>query len=306
MRLVLAAVIAAMGTSPATAGIPEPPIVIFGSLQTSGGLPVMSGELRFEFVPVGGGTTVRTPARVGSLSESFQFVAFVPNERAPVTQADKALELGSGKTYTPRAYYNGALLSPVQIESPLLPERARIIGPITYTVSPTGKLVSVTHDLDFGYVPVGSSLDRTFRISSVGSETIAGLADLANGLQFKIMVGAVSVGQVAVNLPAGQFMEVTVRFEPTAASSVLSDTFQVRTDGGDADRAVVGNSAEPAVTPDPDVNGDGEVNDLDLFMFLQNWFLERPSMPNPEADLDEDADADARDLLRFIDAWHQQ
>jgi len=290
----------------AMAGIPEPPTIIYGSLQTSAGLPVMTGELRFEFVPVGGGATVRSTARVGSLSENYQFVAFVGNERTPVAQADQNLELGGGKTYTPRVYYNGVLLSPVQLDSPFTPERARIIGPLTYTVSPTGKVQSVSHDIDFGFVPVGSSSDRTFQISSVGTETIAGLADLANSMHYRIMVGAVSVSQLAVNLAPGQSMDVTVRFEPTTVSDLLTDTFRVQTDAGDVDRTVAGNSAEPVVLPDPDINGDGRVDDLDLFTFLQNWYTQVPSMPNREADLDSDNDADARDLLEFLDAWHQQ
>jgi hypothetical protein len=279
-------------------------MLIFGTLQTSGGLPVTSGELRFEFVPVGGGSTVRIDAMVGSLSEHFTFVAFVPNERTPVSDPLSALELGSGRTYTPRVYYNGALLTPVQIDSPLTSERARIIGPLTYTVSPTGKLISVSHDVDFGYVEVGSLLDRTFSINNVGTETVAGTAQLAGGLHYKVMVGAVSVPLVAINLDPGQSMDVTVRFEPTILSDLLTDTLQVRTDGGNEDRQVSGNSAGSAVEPNPDINGDGEVNELDIFMLLRNWQLRMPGMPNPEADLDSDRDADAQDLLRFLEVWH--
>jgi len=299
-------VLAAIAAVPAAfAGIPEPPIIIYGRLQTSGGLPVTSGELRFEFLPVGGGTTVRTLARVGSLSESFQFVAFIPNERTPVTEADQALELGSGKTYTPRAYYNGVQLTPVQIESPLTPDRAEIIGPITYTVSPTGKVVSVSHDIDYGYVQAGSFLERVFQVSNVGTLAVIGTAALEKGIQFKLMESGAPVSQVSIGLAPGESADVTVRFGPSVVSSLLTDTFQVRTDGGNVDRTVTGNSAEPAVIPDPDINADGKVDDLDLFLFLRNWHLQRPSMPHPQVDLDSDDDADERDLLRFLDLWHR-
>ena len=114
----LICLISATWSVPGWAGIPEPPMLIFGTLQTSAGLPVTSGELRFEFVPVGGGSTVRIDAMVGSLSGNFTFVAFVPNERASVSDPVSALELGSGKTYTPRVYYNGTLVTPVQLDSP--------------------------------------------------------------------------------------------------------------------------------------------------------------------------------------------
>jgi hypothetical protein len=307
--LVLTILLAGFVAGPAAfAGIPEPPILIFGTLQTSGGLPVTSGELRFDFVPVGGGTTVRVMARVGSLSENFTFAAIVPNERSPVAQADKALELGSGKTYTPRAYYNGIQITPVQIESPLTPERAKIIGPIIYTVSPTGKVISVSHDIDFGFVPVGSYSQDTFQISNVGTEVVAGLAQLEKQVQFKIMVGTVPISQVAINLNTGEFMDVTVRFEPGVASDNLTDIFQVRTDGGDVDRTVIGSSITEGPSEDIDFNDDDKVDKIDVFVFLKNWYLRVPNLPNVQTDLDKDDDADEEDLLRFLDLWsqHQQ
>jgi hypothetical protein len=165
-------------------------------------------------------------------------------------------------------------------------------------------MISVSHDLDFGYVEVGSLLDRTFSVNNVGTETVAGTAQLADGLQYKVMVGAVSVPLVAINLNPGESMDVTVRFEPTIESDLLTDTFQVRTDGGEEDRLVSGNSTGAAVEPNPDINGDGEVNELDIFMLLRNWQLRMPGMPNPEADLDSDQDADAEDLCRFLERWH--
>jgi hypothetical protein len=288
---------------PAEAGVPEPPMLIFGTLQTSGGLPVTSGELRFDFLPVGGGTTVRVNALVGSLSSQFNFVAIVANERTPLDQADAALELGAGKTYTPRAYYNGIQLTPVQIESPLTPDRAKIIGPITYTVNPTGTVLSVSHDIDFGYVPVGSTKDLTFQISSVGTAAITGVATLDQGVHFSLWEGGIQVNEVAFNLDAGQSTDVTVRFAPGVVDSNLSDIFRVTSDGGEATRSVTGNSSEEEPTGDPDINGDGEVDELDLFIFMRNWLLQVPTMPDEAADLDLDSDADQDDLLKLMRDW---
>lgn len=302
--LLLVVVAALMISNSVFAGIPEPPMLIYGSLQTSGGLPVTSGTLLFEFVPVGGGTTVRVQATVGSLSESYNFVAIVPNERAPVAEPDAALELGTGKTYTPRVYYGGVQVTPVQLDSPLTPERAKLIGPITYTVSPTGKAVSVSHNIGYGFVPVGSFLDRQFQVYCIGTEAIAGTARLQRGAHFHLMDGQLEVSQVSFNLAPGQAQPVTVRFEPTLTSSSLTDLFEVRTDGGDADRLVSGRSTGEAPIANPDLNGDGEVNELDLFLFLLNWQTQSPNIPDAAADLDSDNNVDTDDLLRFLEQWH--
>lgn len=286
----------------AQAEIPEPPTIIYGGLHTSQGLEVSSGELRFDFTPVAGGSTLQVQAMVGAFIEGVNYVAIVDMETAPLSAGASALETGS--PYTPRVYYNGIMLQPTQLPSPLEATRAAILGPYNYVVSPQGKVVAVSSGLDYGYVEIGSATDRQFTISSVGTERVQGLASMALGTQFSLLSSGVPVSEIGVGLDPGQSMQVEVRFEPTVVSARLSDTLQVRTDGGDADRSVTGFSDPSALPPGlGDINGDGDVNALDLIIFLQNWHREFPNIAQPKADLEDDGVIDQMDLFRFMQLW---
>jgi hypothetical protein len=288
----------------ASAEIPEPPMIIFGNLQTSGGLEVSSGNLRFDFTPVAGGTTFQVPATVGAFVEGVNFVAIVDMETAPLSTGAKALE--SGAQYTPRVYYEGVMLMPAQLPSPLDATRATVLGPYTYVVSPQGKVVSVSAGPNFGFVETGSSLDRQITVSSVGTERVQGLASMALGTQFSVLGSGVPVAEVGIGLDAGQSVDVAVRFAPSVVSAQISDIFQVRTDGGDQDRTVLGFSDPSALPPGiGDLNGDGNVDALDLIVLLQNWHAEFPNMPNPKADLKEDGTIDQSDVFNFLGLWEK-
>lgn len=286
-----------------TAGIPEPPLIILGSLETPSGLPVTEGDLRFEFVPSGGGNLVRVDATVGSFPGGLNFFAVVPLEGAPLDADSTALELGGSRTYTPRVFFDGIPITPSRLD-PFTPARAGLIGPVTYTVSPQGPRVSVSGDLDFGFVPVGSSETDAFTISNVGTESIAGTARLETSQAFRIVVGQVALQEVALNLAPGEMETVTVRFQPGVVSSLLTDTFEVRTNADPADRVVRGNSTNPASTGDPDLDGNGEVDHFDLFLLVQEWLAQSPDL-NAGADLDFDNDSDQDDLFLFLQNWHR-
>jgi len=293
-----------IGSFPLSAEIPEPPMIIFGSLQTAGGLQVTTGNLRFDFTPQAGGTTLQVPATVGAFVEGVNFVAIVDMETAPLSAGANSLE--SGAQYTPRVYYEGVMLTPAQLPSPLDATRAAILGPYTYVVSPQGRVVSVSPPLDYGYVEVGSSSDRQFTVASVGTLSITGTISMLLGTQFKLVDAGSPVSQLPLSLGPAGTIDVTVRFQPTVVSASLSDTFQVVTDGGDQGRTVLGFSDPNALPPGiGDLNGDGEVNALDLVILLQNWHAEFPNMPNPKADLEEDGAVDQKDIFNFLGLWEQ-
>jgi len=52
-----------------------------------------------------------------------------------------------------------------------------------------------------------------------------------------------------------------------------------------------------------DLDGDGLVSDMDLFLLSTNWWHATP-LPLAEADLDGDSHCDTIDLLLFIEQWH--
>jgi hypothetical protein len=286
----------------AVSEIPEPPTIIYGGLETSGGLEVTSGQLRFDFTPAAGGTTLQVQAMVGAFVEGVNYVAVVDMETPPLTAGASALETGS--LYTPRVYYNGIMLLPTQLPSPVEATRAAVLGPYNYVVNPQGKVVSVSPGLDYGYVEIGSATDRQFTVSNVGTERVQGLASMGLGTQFRVLSFGVPVSEVGIGLDPGQSVNVGVRFVPAVVSTRLSDTFQVRTDGGDADRSVTGSSDPSALPPGPgDLNGDGTVDALDLIIFIRNWHQEMPTIPNPQANLEDDDKIDQMDLFHLMKLW---
>lgn len=296
-----------LSAGPSRAGIPEPPAFIVGALETPSGLPVTRGSLRFDFTPVGGGEVIQIEAFVGAFARDITFFAFIPLERPPVSDPTGTLELGSSKTYTITAFFNGAPInakanSAVKLlNEAYAPARADLIGPLAILVSPEGPQVSVSPALDFGFVPQGGSAEDAFEIYNVGTQSFTGTARLQNSGDFDLMEGGVPVIEVAVNLAAGETLVVPVRFQPSIASSLIEDVLQVRTGGGDEDRNLSGSSVLTG-SPDPDLNEDGVVDKGDLYLILLSWYYSSPSIPKPQADLNRDNAINHPDLVRLLNS----
>jgi hypothetical protein len=254
----------------ASAEIPEPPVVIYGSLENSSGVEVTGGELRFYFIPSGGGQTVTVEALVGSLAPGIQFVAEAPVESNAVSDPSVYLERTSD--YEPRVYYEGVRIPDSQLGALLVAERGEVIGPIAYTVNPT-LLASLSGNLDFGPVRLGEYLELLFVVSNPGTVSLTGSCSLDEGTDFMLMDGGIPVSSVAVLLGPSETMDVWVRFAPTSAGWSLFDTFRVVTNAGEVERSVTGlgtvewtPTPTPVVTPTPttdDRDGDGIPDDLE-------------------------------------------
>lgn len=289
------------------AGIPEPPIFIVGNLETPGGLPVTSGNLRFDFTPTGGGTTVRVDAFVGAFTDDIQFFAFIPLERAPVENPSEALVFDAAVTYNVTAFYNGAQINKEAnkvaklLTSPYSPSRADLIGPLSVMVSPTGPQVSVSPSLHFDFVQPGDQAEKDFMIYNVGTAAFTGTAKLETRIDYKVVQGGVPVNEAAINLDAGQTLAVTIRYAPTVSSPNVQDVFQVRTNGGDQDRNVSGSSIIIR-TGDPDIDENGVVDENDLYLLLLSWYYSTPGIPKPQADLNIDDIINHPDLVRLLQA----
>ncbi len=297
--------------SPTQAGIPEPPIFILGSLQTPGGLPISRGELRFDFTPAGGGATVSVDAFVGAFTRSVNFFAFVPLERPPLDDPSEALAFGTQENYTVTAYFNGELVNASAnkdvklLSQPFSPSRAELLGPFTIMVQPTGQQVSVSPAISFAYVPNGSQAEQLFEVYNVGTESFSGAARLAESMDFSLVSGGVPVDEVAIGLGPGETLQVAVRFTPSIRTALIEDTFEVRTQGGDEDRNVSGASILTGPS-DPDLDGNGVIDEFDFYIMVLNWYRSTPNIPKPEADLNRDDIANHPDLVRMIRAYGQR
>jgi len=290
----------------ALAGIPEPPMIIIGNLVTSGGLQVTSGSLQFRFTPTGGGTTVSIDATVGSFGSESSCYALIPLE-SPIsgTVSDGVLRVDGSTTYTPSVRYEGATVS-TGLPSPLTPERGKLIELAAIVVQPQGPTLAAEPGVNFGYVPVGYTLEKEFLLWNVGDATLTGSIRLDEGSDFVLMEGGNPVSEITINLAPGETLTVTIRIDPGVVDSTLSDTLQIRTNGGDEDRSVYGNSAAPEEPGNCDLNGNGVVDKMDLLILLKNWQTEQPAMPDLEADINGDHKCNALDLLMFLGEWHKE
>ncbi|MCA9414287.1 MAG: hypothetical protein KC944_23950 [Candidatus Omnitrophica bacterium] len=297
--------------APSVAGIPEPPFFILGSLETPGGLPISSGELRFDFAPSGGGPTVSVDAFVGAFTSSVNFFAFVPLERAPLDDPSAALRFGNEETYTVTAYYNGALVNAQAnkavklLTDPFSPNRAQLLGPFTINVQPTGPQVSVSPALHFAYVPEGTQAEQFFNVYNVGTEGFTGAARLSESMDFSLFDQGAAVDEVAIELLPGETQQIPVRFTPSISTALIEDIFEVRTQGGDQDRNVSGASilTGPA---DPDLDGNGVVDEYDFYLMVLNWYRSTPNIPKPESDLNRDNTTNHPDLVRMIRTFQER
>jgi hypothetical protein len=62
----------------------------------------------------------------------------------------------------------------------------------------------------------------------------------------------------------------------------------------------------PTPTPDPsDVNGNGVVDDLDLFLLMRSWYQSPTPFPADSPDVNGDGIVDELDLPPFMRSWHQ-
>jgi hypothetical protein len=109
----------------------------------------------------------------------------------------------------------------------------------------------VSGDIDFGYVPVGSTLEDNFEIVNVGAETITGAARLETGNQFNLREGGGPVGLIPFNLEPGESQAMIVEFAPTVVNSRLTDTFEILSNADEITRTLLGNSSSENPTPTP-------------------------------------------------------
>jgi hypothetical protein len=232
----------------ATAGLPEPHMLIYGILQTSEGVPLTSGTLEFLFDPYGVGDPVPFEATLGEHAENVTFMVKVPIELGMVSPGHKALVLDGA--YEVQILYNGEEIIPTGIENPLIAEAGRVIRNLTCVLYAQEAILAVSGDLEFGTLTPGTFEDRVITISNIGALPLDGTVRLQEGLHFKISVSGISVDELPFLIDPGESLDVTVRFWPLVVSPDLDDTLIVSTNVGMETRLVSGAAAEA------DIDGD--------------------------------------------------
>jgi Zn-dependent metalloprotease/murein DD-endopeptidase MepM/ murein hydrolase activator NlpD len=120
-------------------------------------------------------------------------------------------------------------------------------NPYTYIAcsacSGTGVISIMPASINFGSVPVSSSVDRAFTVQNTGNSTLSGIASVA--APFSVVSGG------AYTLSPGQSQPVTVRFSPSATQPYSQTvTFNMVAGGGSGATAqVTGKGTSASATP---------------------------------------------------------
>ena len=286
----------------ASAGISQPSMIIFGGLSTPEGDDIITGEVEFVFVPLESGVSPSISVNVNQLSDDVCFTARMAIESAPVLYPNSTLSLD--KSYTLQVYYGGAGSGSPQYETTITAEPGLVVGPLSITVSEDAPVLTVSSDIDFGFVALNTYLEKTFQISNVGTETLTGTVEMKEGTYFKLTDGGIAVSEVSINLAADSKADVVVRFYPTVLGVDFIDYLEVRTNAGNIDRKVTGSTSLITPTPgveekDADFNNDGAVNSEDLLILIVGL-----DTNETRYDLNEDGTNDYKDLFEFSLSWN--
>lgn len=298
----------------AHSGIPLPSMIFFGGLKNAEGRAITQGRLRFEFMPLAGGTPLTLQATLGALGPGVEFSLAVPLETAPVS--DPGRYFAAGQSYAVQVFLNDEEMGLNQMPDLIVAQAGALVGPLDFSVAPTVPVLEVSQDINFEHLLVNTYVERTLLIHNIGSGVLTGRVLMDRGIYFKITMGGIPVSQVALNLPAGESREITIRFHPTVSGSNLFDTVILETNAGDITREVRGSASQvtatptlsptpsltPTETPEPTITMTPSITPT---IPATPTPSPEPTIP-PEIDVDCDGFISAEDLLVFLNAWRQK
>jgi hypothetical protein len=281
-------------------GLSQPPLMLFGSLETLDGDPLMAGTIEFWLTPVGQeGPAVEAAATLGQLAEEANFLLQIPVETAPVSDPGKALKASS--LYEITITFNGQEVDSIGIPSPLSPVDNSMIGPVLLRMSPTGPILRVSENIQFDPVLVGEYIDDSITVSNTGGDTLTGTVKMKTGEHFRLIEEGITVSVVSFSLIADGSREIGVRFQPVVPGAALHDVLWIRTNAADTDRYLDGMglvitltpTPVPTATPTPVIKYLWEA----LFEFSGDWYKNPYSGPS---DKDHSGHVDEIDLIELI------
>lgn len=109
------------------AGIPEPPMVLFGNVVFQNGQPASSGNLEFRITTVNNQPVLTVNAQVAPIQEGVNFIARLPIESGVAETIQNALVFGN--QYVIQAFLNGKAVSSPIVNQPFFATRGFVLGP---------------------------------------------------------------------------------------------------------------------------------------------------------------------------------
>ncbi|MBN2327475.1 MAG: hypothetical protein JXR73_10000 [Candidatus Omnitrophica bacterium] len=115
--------------SAAHAGIPEPPMIVYGNVVTEAGAPAPLGNLTFQFTDSQENLVLSVEADMASVNNQSMFMARIPIESQIAEKIQNALTLGA--QYRIAASYNGSIIESQELSA----QRGAVLGPIQLSLA---------------------------------------------------------------------------------------------------------------------------------------------------------------------------
>ncbi len=165
-----------------TAGIPEPPMILFGEIQNQDGNPASAGKLTVQISNSQGSEIFTVQADVDVEAEQTSFLARIPVESQVIDSIKNALTLGQQCLIN--FTYNGNTLESSELQSPVLVDRGKIIGPLNLQIGETvgnpPSFISILPENPI--IQVGEAVQLTLVAQDLDGDTLNFMADPLDNL----------------------------------------------------------------------------------------------------------------------------
>lgn len=166
------------------------------------------------------------------------------------TSGGYAIPLGSTSGALVLTFSGGAVTTSTQVTGLAVPGINVKVDLVVAATSTNTRVINLSGDLNFGSVPVGSSVTRTLTIANTGNSAL-----VVTGISHS---SGVFSGNFSGTIGAGNSKTATLTFTPTAIQA-FSGTLTVASNAtsGTATRAETGSGATAPVTATPVINPNG-------------------------------------------------
>ncbi|MGC9327508.1 MAG: hypothetical protein ACP5I1_07725 [Candidatus Hinthialibacter sp.] len=223
--------------SAAYAGIPEPPMILYGNVVTEAGGPAPLGNLTFQFTDSQDNLVLSVGADMASVNNQSMFMARVPIEFQIAEKIQNALTLGA--QYRIAASYNGSIIETQELAA----QRGAVLGPIQLSLAG-----------DFGNPPVLVSVEPSSAQIGVGeSVPLTIIAEDLDGDVLTFTAQPLAYLNVLSLIQSGVTATLVVEYYGTAQNQGVNQIQFIVSDGVQQDSKTVTitvGGASPSFLPD--------------------------------------------------------